>query len=309
MTTTTVEGLIRTLAQRFEAARLTYGHGTATALDDAAWLVFACLGLDHDAAPAAYARRVSGDEHARIEALARRRIDDRIPVAYLVNEAWFCGLRFFVDERVLIPRSPIAELIGQGFAPWLRPGRIRRALDLGTGSGCIAIAIAVTLPAVVVDAVDISEDALDVARLNVDAHGLGDRLRLIHSDLFSALTPDSDGPYDLIVSNPPYVDVSDMRTLPAEYRHEPETGLASGADGLDSTIAILHHAEPFLTDQGVLIVEVGNSQAALEKALPNVPFVWLEFEHGGHGVFLLTRQDIEGHAQEIAALAEKRHVG
>jgi ribosomal protein L3 glutamine methyltransferase len=305
----TVEALIRSLAQRFEAANLSFGHGTATALDDAAWLVFATLGLDHEDAPAAYSRVVSADEQQAIEARAIRRIEEQVPVGFLVNEAWFCGLRFFVDERVLIPRSPIAELIGQRFAPWLRPGAIRRVLDLGTGSGCIAIAIALALPEAAVDAVDVSAEALDVARINVGMHGVGDRVRLIRSDFFAALTAGVDGPYELIVSNPPYVDEDDMRALPSEYRHEPALGLASGADGLDSTIAILHHAADFLTGQGVLVVEVGNSQAALERALPGVPFVWLEFEHGGEGVFLLTRQDLEAHAEEIATLAEERHVG
>lgn len=305
----TVESLIRTLSARFEAAGLAYGHGTDSSVDEAAWLVFAALGLDHGDAPAIYTARVDAEAADRVAELARRRVDERIPVAYLTNEAWFCGLRFYVDGRVLVPRSPIAELIGRQFLPWQRPEAIRRILDLGTGSGCIAIAAALALPEAEVDAVDLSADALDVARINVDAYDLGDRLRLIRSDFFAGLTAGEHGPYDIVLSNPPYVDRDDMAALPEEYRHEPELGLASGADGLDSTIVILHHAAQFLSPKGVLIVEVGNSEAALERLLPAVPFTWLEFEQGGEGVFLLTREDLERHSEDIATVAGNRHVG
>ncbi len=290
VTTPTVEQTIRQLAQRFEDAGLCFGHGTDNALDEAGWLVFASLGLAHDDVARQYRRAVTAEEQAKIEALAARRISERVPLAYLLGEAWFAGLEFYVDERVLVPRSPIAELIARRFSPWLDEAGPARVLDLGTGSGCIAIAIAHAFPSATVDATDISAAALEVAQINIRRHGVGERVRTLESDLYEGL---GDQRYDLIVSNPPYVDSDDLAAMPEEFRHEPRLGLAAGDDGMKCVRRILADASRFLADNGILVCEVGNSQAALEAAFPEFAFVWLEFERGGGGVFVLTHDDLD----------------
>ena len=281
--------LIARGARRLRRAGVFFGHGTDNAWDDSAALVLHALHLPHAGEPALYARRVGSRGMQRVRELLTRRIEERIPAVYLTGETWFAGLPFHVDRRVLIPRSPIAELIGRRFAPWIDPRRVRRILDVGTGSGCIAIACAKALPRARVDALDISPEALAVAAANVRRHRLGRRVRLVRSDHFSALAGER---YDIIVANPPYVGRREMSGLPPEYRHEPRLALAAGRDGLDSVRVILRESRAHLAPKGLLIVEVGNTEAAVRRAFRRLPFIWLEFERGGGGVFLLGAEQL-----------------
>lgn len=265
-----------------------YGHGTDNPYDEACYLVFYACGQSYDAVD--MNASVTADQQEQIIQLFNRRIAERIPAAYLTGTGWFCGLPFKVDSRVLVPRSPISELIENDFAPWLK-GEPKRILDLCTGSGCIGITCGYAFENAEIVLSDISEDALALAVENIEMHGQQGRTAAVLSDGMAAIT----GRFDLIVSNPPYVDADDLAGMPAEYHAEPEIGLASGNDGLDFTRQLLAEAKHYLTKDGCLVVEVGNSWQALEEAFPTVPFTWLEFEYGGHGVFLLTAEELAQH--------------
>ncbi|WP_165311978.1 50S ribosomal protein L3 N(5)-glutamine methyltransferase [Vibrio ziniensis] len=292
----TLQDMIRWTVSRFNAANLFYGHGTDNAWDEAVQLVLPTLYLPIDVPPHALNSRLTSSERLRVVERVIKRIKDRTPTAYLTNKAWFCGLEFFVDERVLVPRSPIGELIQAQFSPWLveEPTRI---MDLCTGSGCIAIACAYAFPEAEVDAIDISTDALAVAEQNIQDHGLEQQVFPIRSDLFRDLP---EFQYDIIVTNPPYVDQEDMDSLPEEFKHEPALGLAAGTDGLKLARRILANAPRYLSEDGILICEVGNSMIHMMEQYPHIPFTWLEFENGGHGVFMLTRQQLLDCAQDFA---------
>ncbi|HNG87832.1 50S ribosomal protein L3 N(5)-glutamine methyltransferase [Accumulibacter sp.] len=286
----TLRDLMRFAVSRFNEAGVFFGHGSDNAWDEAAYLLLHCLHLPLDRLEPFLDARLTRSERTQCVQLIARRIGERLPAAYLTNEAWLGEYRFYVDRRVIVPRSFIGELLRERLTPWIaEPDEITSVLDLCTGSACLAIIAAHVFPAALVDAVDVSADALAVARRNVTDHALDERVRLIESDLFAGLRGRR---YDLIVSNPPYVDAATMATLPAEYRCEPELALASGVDGLDLTRAIIAQARRHLAPHGLLVVEIGHNRDTLEAAFPDLPFTWLETSAGDRYVFLLQHQDL-----------------
>jgi ribosomal protein L3 glutamine methyltransferase len=286
----TIRDFLRYATSQFNEAGLYYGHGTDNAWDEAIALILSSLHLPHDIHAAVLDARLTQKERAILFELLDKRITKRIPVPYLTHEGWFAGMSFYVDERVLIPRSPIAELIQQHFRPWVSVEKVHAILDVCTGSGCIAIACAKAFPDAHVDATDISTDALTVATMNVAKYALEDQVHLHQGDLFTNLPAKK---YNIIISNPPYVSTAEMSTLPPEYSHEPKKGLTAGEEGLDCVTRLLKEASPYLQSDGILVIEVGNSEGALIEKYPHVPFTWLEFENSDGGVFLLTAQELE----------------
>ncbi|MFT7131242.1 MAG: ribosomal protein L3 glutamine methyltransferase [Gammaproteobacteria bacterium] len=285
-----VRDFVRWAVSQFTKGHVYYGHGTDNALDEAFQLVLHAAGIPLGSETLLLDAKLTQEEKDHVISLVEERVKLRIPVPYLTGIAWFAGLSFKVDERVLIPRSPLGELIENGFQPWVTENSLNRILDLCTGSGCIGIACAHYFGDSDIDLVDISPDALEVANDNIEEYELQGRVRTVESDLFDGLEGRR---YGLIVSNPPYVDSDDLTSMPEEYHHEPALALSSGDDGLDITRRILKEAANFLTSDGILIVEVGNSCIALEEYFPQVPFTWIEFERGGHGVFVFTRDELE----------------
>jgi len=285
-----VGAAIERCAHALAKAKVFFGHGTDCARDEAAEMVFFAAGISHSLGARAYTRSLAPRARVRIDALLARRIAERLPLPYLTHRAFFAGLELYVDERVLVPRSPIAGLIAERFAPWIDARRVRRIVDIGTGCGAIALGCAKAFPRARVDALDISPLALAVCRRNVRRLRLTRRVQVLQSDYFAAVPGRR---YDIIVSNPPYVGRAEMRTLPREYRHEPRLGLAAGSDGLDAVRAIFAAAPQHLEENGILVVEVGNTESALVRAFPTIRFIWPEISLGGGGVFLLHARDLD----------------
>ncbi len=286
----TIRDWIRFAVSQFEASDIFYGHGTDNAYDEAVWLIMSGLGLPMDTLNNFFDARITSAERTKLASLVEQRISKHTPTAYLVKEAWLQGLKFYVDERVLIPRSFIAELLANDLSEWIEfPEMIESAADICTGSGCLGILLASSFPNAVVDVVDISQDAIDVANINIANYGLQEQVTAIKSDMFSAL---KNKKYDVIISNPPYVDAPSMAALPAEYQNEPQLALGSGVAGLDHTHTILREAANYLNDAGILIVEIGHNREALEAAYPNMIFNWLETSSGNEFVFLLTKSQL-----------------
>jgi ribosomal protein L3 glutamine methyltransferase len=295
----TIRDLVRWGMSQFNEAGLCFAHGMPNALDEAVYLCLATLHLPPDLGDEYFDCRLTHEEKRAVLENYKLRLHKRKPAAYITREAWFAGLNFYVDERVLIPRSPIAELIQQQFSPWIDHEHVRRVLDLCTGSGCIAVACAYAFEQANIVASDVSKDALDVAAINRSNHGLEDRMQLIESDLFENIPQQE---FDIIVSNPPYVSEQEMAVLDREFSFEPDSGLVAGKTGMDIVVPMLQQAENYLSDHGILVVEVGYSMPALVQLLPAVPFTWLEFAHGGEGVFLLTAEQLRACKQVFDAL-------
>jgi ribosomal protein L3 glutamine methyltransferase len=286
----TIRDWLRFTVSRLEEAGVFYGHGTDNAYDEAVWLVMSALHLPHDTLENFLDSALLEPERRHLALLIERRITERIPTAYLVREAWLRGFKFYVDERVIVPRSHIAELLQEQLAPWIEHSeRVESAADICTGSGCLAILLAHAFPGAMIDAVDISPDALAVANINISNYGLQDQVQAIQSDMFKALKGKA---YDLIISNPPYVDAPSMAVLPQEYRNEPQLALGSGDDGLNHTHTLLQEAPKYLNQGGFLVVEIGHNQDALMAAYPTLPFTWLEVDAGSGFVFLLSKEQL-----------------
>lgn len=286
----TIRDWLRFTVSRFEESGIFYGHGTDNAYDEAAWLILSALHLPHDTLENFLDAVITEQERRHLAHLVERRVTERTPTAYLVREAWLKGFKFYVDERVIVPRSFIAELLEEQLAPWIEfPEMVTSAADICTGSGCLGVLLAHAFPDAVIDVVDISPDAISVANINIANYGLQEQVQAIQSDMFTALQGKT---YDLIISNPPYVDAPSMATLPQEYRNEPQLALGSGLAGLDHTHTLLREAPKHLNEGGLLVVEIGHNRDALLEAYPDLPFTWLEVEAGNEFVFLLTKEQL-----------------
>lgn len=288
----TLRDWLRFAVSRFEESGIFYGHGTANAYDEAVWLIMSALHLPHDTLENFLDAVLTESERKHLAHLVERRISERIPTAYLLREAWLRGYKFYVDERVIVPRSFIAELLDDGLSPWIEyPEMVTSAADICTGSGCLGILLADAFPEAMIDVVDISPEAIAVVNININNYGLQERMHAIRSDMFAALEGKR---YDVIISNPPYVDAEAMAALPAEYRSEPQLALGSGQAGLDHTHTLLREAPKYLNDGGLLVVEIGHNRDALLEAYPDLPFTWLEVDAGNEFVFMLTKEQLAG---------------
>ena len=297
---TTIRDFIRWGTSEFQRNQLVYGHGFGNGLDEARYLTLYALSLPYDWSEHYFDCALTLDEREKVIEVLQLRVSSRKPAAYITQQSWFCGLPFYVDERVLVPRSPIAELIGNEFEPWIDSGGIDRILDLCTGSGCIAVAAQYAFPDAQVCASDVSADALKVAMINLERHDLNGHIRLYESNLFDDIPKQA---FDVITCNPPYVDAEDMSALSDEFHHEPQLGLVAGDDGLQLVERILAEAGDYLSDRGVIFIEVGNSQAAMEDKFSFLPMTWIDFEYGGSGVCCIQAQDLKQQQAAITAVA------
>jgi len=286
----TIRDWLRYAVSRFENSDIFYGHGTDNSYDEAVWLIMSALHLPHDTLNNFLDARLTSEENQHLATLIEKRVTEHTPTAYLVKEAWLRGFKFYVDERVIVPRSFIAELLEDGLQPWVEfPEMVESAADICTGSGCLGILLAEAFPNAHIDVVDISPDAIDVCNINIGRYGLEHQVQAVQSDMFTALKGRK---YDLIISNPPYVDAPSMAELPAEYRQEPQLALGSGVAGLDHTHTLLTQAAEYLNDGGILVVEIGHNRDALHEAYPELPFTWLDTSAGDQFVFMLTKEDL-----------------